>query len=176
MEIQSWKTAINRKFPSAPLLRGIFFDLKKEDTVLDYGCGYGFDVKYLQLAGYTVEGYDKYHTPYKFTQLSKGLYNKVICSYVINVIPTIQERLDVLNKLNYFSSDNATIYITIRLRDRQMRRVIPAYDGVITSKKTFQKYYIEEEFLELLREVFKTENIRFKKIGSDNLMAIVEKQ
>lgn len=176
MEIQSWKTAINRKFPSAPLLRGFFFDLNKEDTILDYGCGYGFDVTFLQLKGFDVEGYDSYHTPYRFAQLSKGYYNKVICSYVINVIPTVEERIDVLNKLNYFSTEDATIYITIRLRDRKIKNYIEAYDGIITSKKTFQKFYTQEEFLEFLRKVFKTENIRFKKIGQDNLMAIVEKQ
>lgn len=176
MEIQSWKTAINRKFPSAPLLRGFFFDLKKEDTILDYGCGYGFDITFLRLKGFNVEGYDTHYTPYRFTQLVRGSYDKVICSYVINVIPSVKERIDVLEKLNYFSTDDATIYITIRLRDRKIKNYIPTYDGILTSKKTFQKFYSQEEFLELLRKVFKTEDIKFKKIGSDNLMAIVKKQ
>lgn len=176
MEVQSWKTAIKRKIPSAPLLRSVLFDLKNDDTILDYGCGYGFDVTYLSLAGYDIVGYDKYHTPFKFTQLSKGFYNKVICSYVINVIPTIQERLDVLNKLKYFATDESTIYVTIRLRDRCIRKVKQYNDGIVTSKNTFQKYYSEEEFLELLRCVFFNEKITFKKIGSDNLMAIIEKR
>ena len=175
MEIQSWKTAIKRIIPSAPLLRGYFFDLKKTDTILDYGCGYGFDVVYLDTAGYNIVGYDKYHIPYKFTQLTKGLYSKVFCNYVINVIPTEEERIDVLEKLNYFSSDNSVIYITVRLRDRSLRKTIPFNDGIITKKNTFQKFYTKESFSNLLRQVFISEDIRFKKIG-DNLMAIVYKQ
>ena len=168
MEIQSWKTAIKRKLPSAPLLRGFFFDLEKDDFILDYGCGYGFDVTYLQLAGYDIVGYDKYHFPFNFTQLTKGLYTKVICSYVINVIEDVEERIDVLEKLKYFSSEDSTIYVTIRLKDRINRKTKAYKDGVVTSKNTFQKYYSKEEFLELLRKVFINEEIKFKKIGSDN--------
>ena len=62
----SYKTAIHRTTPSAPLRwldsQRVFDSI---DSILDFGCGHGRDVLYLREAGKMVHGYDKYIKPWR---------------------------------------------------------------------------------------------------------------
>ena len=59
MKTKPYLTAIHRAKISLPLKTTLPF-LKEKDKILDYGCGYGFDVKYLKENNYLANGYDKY--------------------------------------------------------------------------------------------------------------------
>ena len=56
------KTAIHSIRPSKPyqilISKGL---INKNDRVIEYGCGYGYDVKYYNDSGYNIIGYDKYN-------------------------------------------------------------------------------------------------------------------
>ena len=68
--------------------------LSKEDTHLDYGCGFGKDVEELTSLGYLSTRYD----PYYFPEYPKKLYDVVTMNYVLNVIDSIEERRETLIK------------------------------------------------------------------------------
>ncbi|MCE2699303.1 MAG: hypothetical protein PX483_16555 [Nostocales cyanobacterium LE14-WE4] len=68
--------------------------LSKEDTHLDYGCGFGKDTEELTNLGYLSTGYD----PYYFPEYPKKLYDVVTMNYILNVIESIEERRETLIK------------------------------------------------------------------------------
>jgi hypothetical protein len=49
--------------------------------ILDFGCGLGKDISFLQEKGFNVEGYDPYYAP----QYPEKQYD-IICNYVLNVL------------------------------------------------------------------------------------------
>lgn len=104
------KTARARKTLSAPaqflqqqgLLKG---------RVLDYGCGRGFDADTLG-----IHGYDPHWRP----KLPRGQFDTVLCTFVLNVLPTVEERQKVLESIEALMRHNtrrgckARAYITVR--------------------------------------------------------------
>lgn len=97
--------------------------------VLDFGCGFGNDVKVLQEKGINVDGYDKYHFP----EYPKKKYDTIICLYVLNVLLP-EEQAIVLMELSQLVKPTGKVYIAVR-RDLQ-------YKGYRThkihQKKTYQ--------------------------------------
>jgi len=94
--MSSEKTAIHRVGPSGPmkLIAKLLSPnddkpiITKKTKVLDYGCGRGADVKWLRSKGIKAQGYDLHHQP----KMPKGKFDVVTCFYVVNVIPTREER------------------------------------------------------------------------------------
>jgi DNA phosphorothioation-associated putative methyltransferase len=68
--------------------------LSKEDTHLDYGCGFGKDVEELTNLGYLSTGYD----PYYFPEYPQKFHDVVTMNYVLNVIDSIEARRETLIK------------------------------------------------------------------------------
>lgn len=97
--------------------------------VLDFGCGYGSDVKLLQEKGITIEGYDKYHFP----DYPSKKFDTIICFYVLNVLMP-EEQATVLMELSQLVKPTGKVYIAVR-RDLQ-------FEGFRThkihQKKTYQ--------------------------------------
>ena len=89
--------------------------------VLDYGCGRGFDADQLN--------FDKYD-PYYFKDYPNKKYDTIICNYVLNVIPSEEEK-DILKKIEKLLKKDGCAYITVR-RDK--------FKEGFTSKKTYQRY------------------------------------
>lgn len=151
MEIKPWLTAIHRNAISVPM-RTLLDKrlLLKKHTVLDYGCGHGFDVLKLQNEGYLINGYDKFLEPFTNKSVLNQTYDIVTCLFVLNTIADIQERINVINTLLNIIKKNGDIFLCVR-SIYEFNRIIkyskPHFyeDGIITSKKTFQKYYSEEE-------------------------------
>ena len=109
--VSSYKTAINRSGPSAPL-RYIEDSLDANDLILDYGCGKGADVKYLKSKGYSVDGYDPYYNDIDLSN-KDSYYDVVICNYVFNVLDKSKESKlmsDILLKLK----DGGKAYVSVR--------------------------------------------------------------
>lgn len=124
MQNKSHLTAITRNKPSSPTRYLIGKDLL-QGNILDFGCGKGFDVSYLREKGFEITGYD----PYFFPNKPSGLYDTIICHYVINVLEKEKES-EVLNEISNYLKENGTAFITVR-RDIK--------NEVHTSKGTYQR-------------------------------------
>jgi hypothetical protein len=136
-KVEGWQTAISRKMPSAPLAW-----LLKEGhvvgTVLDFGCGRGFDADYL-----LCDGWDPYWRP---ENKPTRLYDTVLATYVLNVIPEEDERDRVLHEIeDYLYTHTGVAYITVR---RDLPREGLCYAG---QEKPAQ-VWVEVEGAELIRE------------------------
>ena len=121
-------TAKEREYLSYPAK--ILFNRKLlNGDVLDFGCGFGNDVKLLRAKGINIEGYDKHHFP----EYPKKRFDTIICFYVLNVLLP-EEQATVLMELSRFIKPTGKVYIAVR-RDLQ-------YEGFrihkIHQKKTYQ--------------------------------------
>ena len=115
------KTAIKRTSLSKPIRELIERNLIPDNaSVLDFGCGRGFDADTL--------GFDKYD-PYFFKRLPDRHYEIIVCNYVLNVIDE-QEADKVLNSIKELLLPSGVAYITVR---RDVKR-----DGV-TKTGTYQR-------------------------------------
>lgn len=85
--LYSYLTAKTRSVHSVPVRW-----LKKHGLlvgrILDYGCGRGFDALQLADEGYECEAYDPHFQPIMPT----GLFDTIICMYVINVLEKSEQR------------------------------------------------------------------------------------
>jgi diadenosine tetraphosphate (Ap4A) HIT family hydrolase len=96
--------------------------------VLDFGCGFGNDVKLLREKGISIEGYDKFHYP----EYPSKKYDTIICFYVLNVLLP-EEQATVLMELSQLVKPNGKVYIAVR-RDLY-------YEGFRTHKLHQKKTY-----------------------------------
>jgi DNA phosphorothioation-associated putative methyltransferase len=113
MKDNSFKTAISRKTISAPLKYLISCGLiNKSQTILDYGCGRGFDVQWLKENGYNVVGFDPYWNP-NFNVLNTK-YDVILCTYVLNVVAPKIRKIIIKNLTNL----SKNVYYSVR-RDVQ---------------------------------------------------------
>ncbi|MCU0328202.1 MAG: HIT domain-containing protein [Chitinophagales bacterium] len=130
--------------------------------VLDFGCGFGSDVKLLKEKGVNIEGYDKFHFPdYPIKK-----FDTIICFYVLNVLLP-EEQATVLMELSQLIKPTGKVYIAVR-RDLQ-------FEGFRThkihQKKTYQcnvilnsKSFFRNENCEIYEyqhynQIKKTENL-----------------
>lgn len=129
----SHRTAMTRHKLSAPsrwikeqgLLRG---------EVLDYGCGKGKDAKLLRC--------DKYD-PYYFPSYPYGLYDTILCTYVLNTMP-VRQREEVIKSVISLLTVGGRAFFTVRRDIKQ--------DGT-TSTGTFQETVkLSEDKFQLLTQ------------------------
>jgi hypothetical protein len=149
----SFKTAIARGGPSAPargltpfierLLAGIPRDPSAR-SVLDYGCGRGADVDYYRRLGIDAEGYDP-HAPFGFAEPPSALFRVVTLVFVLNVLPTIEARLEAIRgAVAQLAPEGVLIVVTrsaAAVRNEATRRNWRAWgDGFISheGRGTFQ--------------------------------------
>jgi DNA phosphorothioation-associated putative methyltransferase len=121
------------------------------DKVLDFGCGRGKDVEELNANGYQAIGFDPY---WRYRPQDIQVTPIVTCIYVINVIESPVERQELIRFL--WSITGRTLVIAVR------------YDGVgisITTRDTYQIYYKDASFLQLVKESLPGQNMRFIKPG-----------
>lgn len=113
---KSHLTAIGRKKLPSPtqwlLKNKCLGDIEFEDVVLDYGCGKCHSVNNQH---FVADGYDPHYFP---NGLSEGWsYNFIICNYVLCVIPTHQERMAVLQKIQLLLTKNGVAYISLNIAE-----------------------------------------------------------
>lgn len=160
MHIAPHKTAMTRKKPSLPLRKAMQHGfIRKDSVVLDYGCGKGFDVTYLDSLHIEAFGYDKYYHPF----MPKGIFDVVMLSYVLNVIPDKQERIDVLKQA--WDKTDSVLVVSVRMYEHMDYNYnwTPYNDGFVTSANTFQHYYRQGEIEQLFLEHTSVNN--WKKLG-----------
>ena len=104
---------IVRKKESAPC-RWLFDKGKIGSTsvVVDYGCGYGEDVKFLKAQGVDTTGYDPYVQGHDI-HIDDLKFNTVLCTFVFNTLGTKLAH-DALRAALEARFEHCDIYITVR--------------------------------------------------------------
>lgn len=101
-------TAIKRTELSVPTRYLLKHNLLK-GRILDFGCGFGYDVDVLKQRGFDIVGYDpNYRTDYP-----QGKFDTIICNYVLNVLEPY-ERAGVLMSVSNMLLPNGTAYFAVR--------------------------------------------------------------
>ena len=143
------KTAIARTDYSRPIRIALTDGLiDPTTTVFDYGCGLGDDVRYLGLRDIPSWGWDPEHRQ----DAALAPARIVNLGYVVNVIEDVEERVECLKRAWSFAQ--ATLIVSARLAtDTADLKPVGAYgDGVVTSIRTFQKFYEQSELKDWLDE------------------------
>jgi DNA phosphorothioation-associated putative methyltransferase len=111
-----------------------------ETRVLDYGCGWGDDVKRLRARGIACEGWDPVHRPTG----ARAPSQVVNLGYVVNVIESSEERAEVLTRA-WELTENVLV-VSGRLAAEARPSVGSVFeDGYVTRLGTFQKLYQQHE-------------------------------
>ncbi|MEH1781898.1 MAG: bifunctional class I SAM-dependent methyltransferase/HIT family protein [Nostoc sp.] len=101
-------TAIERSYLSFPAQFLLNQNLL-QGKILDFGCGFGNDVKILRQKGYDIIGYD----PYYFPEYPDNKFDTIICFYVLNVLFT-EEQTNVLMEVSYLLKPGGKAYYAVR--------------------------------------------------------------
>lgn len=128
--------------------------------VLDFGCGYGNDVRILESKGINIEGYDKFYFP----EFPTKKFDTIICFYVLNVLMP-EEQATVLMELSQLLKPNGKVYIAVR-RDLQ-------FEGFRTHKIHQKKTYQCNVILNF-KSFFKNENCEIYEYQHINQLAKTE--
>jgi hypothetical protein len=110
----SYKTAIKRQGPSAPL-RALLKLGVVYPPVLDYGCGYGADVYHLWALGMDAEGWDTAPDKKVWSAPQIRKYRTVLCTYVLNTLSE-KDGLSILDDIQRFwlHRGYGAAYISVR--------------------------------------------------------------
>jgi DNA phosphorothioation-associated putative methyltransferase len=140
-EIRREKTAIFRDRLSTPmqmLLKHQYLD--GDHSIFDYGCGRGDDLRALESQGISATGWDPHYAP----DNPKSVADIVNLGFVINVIEHANERAEALKSA--FKLAKRLLVVTVMLDSQAQYRTVQRHaDGIVTSTKTFQKYYSQTE-------------------------------
>ena len=150
------RTAISRSSLSTPAKLLFTSGLASEDnSFLDYGCGKGDDVKFLNELGIDATGWDPYFKPDNKNLITSDIVN---LAFVINVIESPSERIEVLQKAYDLAKKCLAVSVMLPSQNDTIA-ALPFADGQITSTRTFQKYYQQVEIEELLSTALKVNPI-----------------
>jgi DNA phosphorothioation-associated putative methyltransferase len=153
LPIHRHRTALYRTGLSKPMRLALDVGLIKQGTsVFDYGCGRGGDAELLRELGYAVVAWD----PAFFPEQLKANADVVNLGYVLNVIESPRERIDVL--LDAWAHCGRALIVATLIKGQEGHvRAESHADGVVTSRRTFQKYFEQAELQGLLEAALDTE-------------------
>lgn len=191
--IKPEKTAISTGVSSSAKIICNRHANKSSIKLLDYGCGKLRNTKYLLENNFnvsiidTVEQISKQKDTieklsvsniYNIENLPNKQFDIILCSFVLNVIPDLNNRNQVLTNISNLISNDGVIYIEVRDNKfvKTLKNNITYNDGILTGSgeiKTFQKPYTKEEFKSYLEE-FPFEIVEIKK-ESNSIIAILKK-
>ena len=143
------KTAIHRAALSRPVARALNDGLiARERSFFDYGCGRGDDLLRLHKMGIPVSGWD----PAFFPDEARTPADVVNLGYVVNVIEDPNERAVVLAAA--WNLARGVLVVSARLDWEAAHAAVDFQgDGIITGKRTFQKFHTQEELREWIERV-----------------------
>ena len=155
-KIERHKAAIARKQISKPVRLALEANLFTENkTFFDYGCGYGEDIKCIARKGYLSSGWDPYYLP-ETPCISADIVN---LGYVINVIESLAERREALIKAWDLTKQVLIVSAMVLIDDSKTEGKVAYGDGIITARKTFQKYYEQEELKSYIDQVLNVDSV-----------------
>jgi DNA phosphorothioation-associated putative methyltransferase len=142
------KTALTRVALSRPLATAAADGLLATgESIFDYGCGKGDDIRHLRALGHDIDGWDPTHRP----AAERRSANVVNLGYVINVIESPRERAETLRAA--WNLAEGLLVVSARMtwdaRDLVGR---PMGDGLVTRTGTFQKFYEQSELARWIEE------------------------
>lgn len=153
------KTAIKRSSPSQIARKlheqGVLEQLKVK-SLMDFGCGYGQDVQFYRDLGFDADGFD-IEPRFGWTEAQDRKYDLVAAVFVVNVLPSIEDRVNAIRAASRYVRPGGYMLIAARseravaseARRGQWARL---GDGWISSpqKGTFQRGIRNEEIAWLL--------------------------
>lgn len=147
------RTAMFRTELSRPLALAMAdAALRPGDSLFDYGSGRGTDVMRLLELGVEAIGWDPAHAPH----VSKRASDVVNLGYVVNVIEHENERAAVLQ--DAWRLAGRLLIVAARLDwDINEGQAIPCGDGVITARRTFQKFFDQDELRQWIESTLHVE-------------------
>ena len=136
-------TVKDRKKPSLPVKALLERELIN-GSVLDFGCGLGMDVRFLQEKGFSVTGYDPHYKP----NFPESKFDTIICNYVLNVLLP-EEQSHVLMAVSELIKPGGKAFFSVR---RDIKR-----NGFLYNPKQKVKTYQCNVVLPY-KSVFRTKN------------------
>jgi DNA phosphorothioation-associated putative methyltransferase len=153
-EIARHLTALSRTNLSAPIqCLARYGFLNGDNTLFDYGCGKGDDLRNLSENNIFASGWDPHYSP-DSEKLQADLVN---LGFVINVIENFVERETALK--NAYSLANKLLVVSAMLLNQNAYNGEKLNDGVRTQRNTFQKYYSQPELKAFLEDTLNTSAI-----------------
>ena len=148
-EVHRHKTAIKRYGFSRPIQTILEYSmLNQGQSLLDYGCGKGDDVKQLKALGHNAYGWDPIH-PSDGSKMPADIVN---LGFVLNVIEDAAERLEVLREA--FGLTRRLLVVSTLIATSSTAVIGRAYkDGILTNRNTFQKYFRQDELRQYIEDV-----------------------
>jgi DNA phosphorothioation-associated putative methyltransferase len=145
--VKRHKTAITRQHLSLPFqLLDKYGYLDGSNSIFDYGCGRGEDLKLLRERGIDAQGWDPY-----YQVESKKLPAQIInLGFVINVIEDRKERDQAL-KDSFELAERFLVVSAMKDSPERKSSINPYCDGGITQIGTFQKYFSPDELQNYVR-------------------------
>ncbi|MEH1839507.1 MAG: bifunctional class I SAM-dependent methyltransferase/HIT family protein [Nostoc sp.] len=141
-------TAIERSYLSFPAQFLLNQNLL-QGKILDFGCGFGNDVKILRQKGFDITAYD----PYYFPEYPQNKFDTIICFYVLNVL-FAEEQANVIMEVSHLLKPDGKAYYTVRrdikkegFREHYVHNK-PTYQCIV--KLPFTSVYLDEN-----RELYK---------------------
>jgi DNA phosphorothioation-associated putative methyltransferase len=131
--------------------------LSRSTSLLDYGCGHGFEFQYLRSLGYDANGYD----PHYFPEYHQRKFDVVTFLHVLNVIPELSDRVRVLQ--DAYSKCNKVLVVASR--SPQPCVGSDYLDGKITRHGWFNKCYSDNELKIFCSRSLGIDENMFRRIG-----------
>jgi DNA phosphorothioation-associated putative methyltransferase len=155
LRIARHRTALVRDDLSKPVKILLKNDLLPYgQSFFDYGCGYGTDVEGLNTLGYDAAGWDPAHCPDE--PLREG--DVVNLGFVLNVIEDPAERVEAL--AGAWSLTKRVLIVSTLIQSADNHAHLRAYaDGVLTKRRTFQKYFDQDELAGLIETALEDEPV-----------------
>ena len=142
------RTAIRRTALSRPVALAVDDGLiRRNRTFFDYGCGRGDDLLRLHKMGIVVAGWD----PAFFPDEKRAPADVVNLGYVVNVIEDSDERAVVLAAA--WQLAGKVLIVSARLDWNAADAAVGFHgDGIVTGKRTFQKFFTHEELRQWIEQ------------------------
>jgi DNA phosphorothioation-associated putative methyltransferase len=154
-KIERYRAAIVRRDLSRPVRYAWDANLFASNTTFfDYGCGHGGDVQRIKQRGFVSSGWDPHYAP----ETPRVRADIVNLGFVINVIEDLQERREALLQAWQLTKKVLLVAAQVEIESREHGRVTYG-DGYITRRRTFQKYYQQEELKSYIDSVLEVDAI-----------------